>query len=117
MTKLIRAGRKLIQRLFNAANSGRSVQTAEVLQHKPAPVPLSLANANRNMNTTAKSQILNVVTTDFGIEIPAQLPTNDKRTCVAIDGHALIQALANHRSVKPSETCSYIRCLITLMTR
>ena len=32
--KLLKADRKLLQRLFNAASSGQSVQTADVLKHE-----------------------------------------------------------------------------------
>lgn len=69
-TKLIKADRKLLQRLCNSASSGHSVQMAEVLWHEISPVPLSLATLNGAMKSTAKSQILNVPTTDIGIETP-----------------------------------------------
>ena len=42
--KLLKADRRLLQRLFNAASSGRSVQPADSLKHELSPVPLSLAN-------------------------------------------------------------------------
>jgi len=91
-SKQIKADRKLMQRLFNAASSGRTVQTADVLKHELSPVPLALAKTNGDMNPTAKSQILDLLTKDKGIETPQKIPESRKSTCVVIDGHALIQA-------------------------
>lgn len=53
--KLLKADRKLLQRLFNAASSGRSVQTADILKHELSPVPLSLAKPDGQMNPTSKA--------------------------------------------------------------
>ena len=91
--KLLKADRKLLQRLFNAASSGRSVQTADILKHELSPVPLSLAKQDGQMNTTSKSDLLFLLTTAMGIETPSDIPESDMQTCVLIDGHAKIQAL------------------------
>lgn len=91
--KVIKADRKLLQRLFNAASSGRSVQISEVLKHELSPVPLSLANANGKMNPSSKADLLPLLTTDLKVEITQELPKTDNPTCVLIDGHALIQSL------------------------
>ena len=91
--KLLKADRRLLQRLFNAASSGRSVQTADILKHELSPVPLSLAKPGGEMNTTAKSDLLSLLTTAQEIAVPAEVPKTDLTTCVLIDGHALIQAL------------------------
>ena len=72
--KLLKADRRLLQRLFNAASSGRSVQTADILKHELSPVPLSLAKPGREMNTTAKSDLLFLLTTAQNIAVPAQVP-------------------------------------------
>ena len=90
--KLLKADRKLLQRLFNAACSGRSVQTADVLKYELSPVPLSLAKPDGQMNTTSKSDLLFLLTTAMGIETPADISESDMQTCVLIDGHAKIQA-------------------------
>ena len=91
--KILKADRKLLQRLFNAASSGRDVQTAEVLEYELSPVPLSLADASGQMNSTPKAQILNVLTSDRGIDTPPRVPASDIPTCVIVDGHALVQAI------------------------
>lgn len=92
-TKLIKADRKLLQRLFNAANSGRSVQIADIMKHELSPVPMSLVSSNGVMNSTAKSQMLNILTSDLNIATPGTIPRLDLLTCVIIDGHAMIQTL------------------------
>ena len=61
--KLLKADRKLLQRLFNAASSGRSVQTADILKHELSPVPLSPAKPDGQMNRTSKSDLLFLLTT------------------------------------------------------
>ena len=91
--KLLKADRKMLQRLFNAASSGRSVQTADILKHELSPVPLSLAKPDGQMNTISKADLLFLLTTAMGIETPSDIPESDMRTCVLIDGHAKIQAL------------------------
>ncbi len=93
MTKVVKADRRLLQRLFNAANAGRSVEIAEVLKHELSPVPLSLTNCNGVMNSTVKSQILTVLSSQLNIVTPQSIPDSDILTCVIIDGHALIQSL------------------------
>ena len=80
MTKILKADRKLVQRLFNAAYSGRAVETASVLEHGLSDVPLSFTKANVKMHETQKSNKLQVRTKDIYI-------------CAINDGHALIQSL------------------------
>ena len=63
-SKLLKADRKLLQRLFNAATAGRDVQTIDILKYELAPIPLSLANAAGQMHSTPKSQILNILSSD-----------------------------------------------------
>ena len=101
--KLLKADRKLLQRLFNAASSGRSVQTADVLKHELSPVPLSLAKPNGQMNPTTNSDMLSLLTTATGVETPADVPKSKLSTCtcVLIAGHAKIQALG-----KPADCSS-----------
>ena len=91
--KLLKADRKLLQRLFNAASSGRSVQTADILKHELLPVPLSLAKPDGQMNQTSKSDLLSLLTTAMDIETPSDIPKSNLQTCVLIDAHAKIQAL------------------------
>ena len=84
-----------MQRLFNAANSGRAVETASVLEHELSDVPLSFAKASGKMHETQKSNILQVLTKDNDIVTPQVVPTTTDATCAVIDGHALIQSLGN----------------------
>lgn len=89
--KTIKADRKLLQRLLNSVSAGRTVDMTAVLKHELCPVPLSLATAGGEMNSTQKSDLLNILSD--GLIIPAELPRTDLRTCVLVDGHALIQAI------------------------
>ncbi|KAH3716035.1 hypothetical protein DPMN_058751 [Dreissena polymorpha] len=82
-----------MQRLFNAANSGRAVETASVLEHKLSDVPLSFAKASWRMHETQKLNILQVLTKDYDRVKPQVVPTTTDATCAIIDGHALIQSL------------------------
>ena len=61
------------------------MRRAGVLKHELSPVPLSLANSSGKMSSTAKSQILNVLTTDLNVETPQQIPVRDIATCIIID--------------------------------
>ena len=45
------------------------------------------------MNTTNKSELMNLFTSDMGIGVPEILADSKHRTCKIIDGHALIQVL------------------------
>ena len=43
------------------------------------------------MNSASKSELINILMA--GLQVPPEVPEVDKKTCVIIDGHALIQAL------------------------
>ena len=89
--KTIEAYRKLLQRLPNAVTSGRTVQLGAILKHELSPIPLSLAQPSGDMNTTTKAELIAVLTS--GVDTPSEVPDADMKTCVLIDGHALIQSL------------------------
>ena len=55
--KVIKADRKLLQRLLTASMAGRQVKMDEVLQHELSSLPLSLAKINGDMNSTSKSDM------------------------------------------------------------
>ena len=50
--KVIKADRKLLQRLLTASMAGRQIKIDEVLQHELSSLPLSLARINGDMNST-----------------------------------------------------------------
>ena len=103
-TKTIKADRKLIQQLFNASSAGRKVELLTVLQHELSPVPLSLAKIDGSMNTTSKADILTLLSKETGVNIPSDLPPSSQgKTCVVIDGHALIQSMGKPRECKTFE--------------
>jgi len=93
VTKTIKADRQLIQRLFNATQAGRVIDLHKVLEHELSVVPLSLANTDKKMNSTPKSAMLPLLTTDPGVEKVKGTPETTGKTCIIIDGHALIQSL------------------------
>ncbi|KAH3879914.1 hypothetical protein DPMN_003824 [Dreissena polymorpha] len=92
VTQILKADRKLIQRLFNAANSGRAVETAYVLEHELSDVPLSCAQASGKMHETQTSNTLQVLTKDNDIVTPQVVSKTTDATSAIIDGNALIQS-------------------------
>ena len=50
--KVIKADRKLLQRLLTASMAARQIKMDEVLQHELSSLPLSLARINGDMNST-----------------------------------------------------------------
>ena len=92
--KTIKADCKLMHKLFNALQAGRKVEMEDILKHELSPVPLSLAKLSGEMNSCAKSNLLDILTKDIDIlSIPTLEPEAGTKSCVVIDGHALIQAL------------------------
>ena len=63
----------------------------DILKHELSPIPLSLAQPSGDMNTTTKAELIAVLRE--GVDIPFEVPDVDTKTCVLIDGHALIQSL------------------------
>ena len=50
------------------------------------------------MNTTSKSDLLGIIAK--GLSVCSNLPVSDLKTCVLIDGHALIQTLGKPQGCK-----------------
>ena len=102
--KIVKADRRLIQQLFNVAQAGRKVEMANILKHELSHIPLSLGKSNGVMNSTSKSEMLKILTQDYEISTPSEIPHNLQLipTCVLIDGHALIQKIG-----KPSECSTF----------
>ena len=89
--KSVKADRKLIQRLLNAVTAGRPVELDSIMKHELSTVPLSIAKVGGNMHSTSKAELIDILKGQ--INIPSELPETDMKTCVLIDGHALIKAL------------------------
>jgi len=89
--KTIKADRQLMQRLLNAITADRIVQMVNVLKHELSPIPLSLAKVGGDMNTTAKSDLINLLMDQKTAS--SELPNSTLQKCILIDGHALIQAI------------------------
>lgn len=89
--KTIKADRKLLQRLLNVVNAGRVINMLDILKHELSPVPLSLAKAGGDMNATPKAELLNILSAN--VDSPSTVPDTDQKTCVFIDGHALVQVI------------------------
>ena len=100
VTKTIKADRQLMQRLFNAAQAGRQIDLHNLLKHELFVVPLSLANTDKKMRSTQKSAMLPLLTTGLGIEKVKGAPQTTGKTCIIIDGHALIQSLGKPPNCK-----------------
>ena len=87
--QIVKADRKLLERLLTAAHAGRSIEIGSILRHELSPVPLSFAKVGCSMNTTMKSELM----TDMDVSVPEVLPQSKLPTCTIIDGHALIQTM------------------------
>ena len=90
--KVVRTDRKLLQRLLIASLAGRQIDMHSILQHELSIVPLSLATTNGTLNMATKSDLINILMGREEIlhKIPAPKP--EQKTCVFIDGHALMQS-------------------------
>ena len=89
--KSVKADRKLIQRLLNAVTAGRPVEMDSFMKHELSTVPLSIAEVGGDKHSTSKVELIDIL--KWQINIPSELPETDMKTCVLIDGHALIKAL------------------------
>ena len=89
--KTIKVDRKLLQRLLNAITAGRTVEMVNIVKHDLSPTTLSLAKPGGVMNSTTKAELYNILVA--GLRTPSEVPQAELKTCVLIDGHALIQAL------------------------
>jgi len=63
------------------------------MKHELSPTTLSLAKPGGVMNSTPtpKAELCNILLA--GLSTPSEVLEVDLKTCVLIDGHALIQAL------------------------
>ena len=108
MQETIKTDRKLQQRLVNAVTSGRTVQMGDILKHELSPIPLSLAKPSGDMNTTTKAELIAVLTE--GVDIPYEISNAGTKTCVLIDGHAVIQSLGTLIDVRRLGTTQMFSC-------
>ena len=77
--KVIKADRKLLQRLLTASLAGRRIDIHDILQHKLSNALLSLAKINGGMNSTCKSDIINtlVIKDRICIHVQSQVHTKE----------------------------------------
>ena len=81
---------KLIQRLLmiNAVIAGRPVEMNSIMKHELSTVLLSIAKVGGDVHSVSKAELIDILKGQ--INIPSELPEADMKTCVLIDGHALI---------------------------
>lgn len=89
--KTVKADRNLFQRLLVSKQAGREVDLKEILSHELSPVPLSLADTSGAIRSTNKAALGNILQTSTTVE--KQLPIANLKTCVIIDGQAVVQAI------------------------
>ena len=80
----------------------------DILKHGLSPIPLSLAQPSGDMNTTTKAELIAVLRE--GVDIPFEVPDVDTKTCVLIDGHALIQSHGTQMDVRRLEITQMFSC-------
>ncbi len=91
-TTTVKADGKLRKRLFNAANSGRKVNVAQLVKHELSPVPLSLANLDGTLLVADKPPLAHLLSDFCAQDTPPQPVAN---TCVIIDAMALTNVHGN----------------------
>ena len=96
--KAIKADRNLYQRLLVAKEAGRDVDLNEILSHELSPVPLALADISGTMRPTNKA-VLGSILQSHGI-VEKQIPMATLKTCVIIDGQAVVQAIGKPQNAK-----------------
>ncbi|KAG1689630.1 hypothetical protein GQR58_007711 [Nymphon striatum] len=102
--KDIKADRNLIQRLFVAAQSGRDIDLNAILSHELSKVPRSLASTNGKLHTSEKAQLQKLLVGE--VDIFKSLPKSEAKTCLLIDGAALIQAIGKPAKAQTFEDLS-----------
>ena len=60
-----------------------------LLKHELSPFPQALAKLEGEITTTSKTDLISMT----GLHTPYDVPNADMKTCVLIDGHAVIQSL------------------------
>ncbi|KAG1649565.1 Mpv17-like protein 2 [Nymphon striatum] len=106
--KDIKADRNLIQRLFVAAQSGRDIDLNAILSHELSKVPRSLASTNGKLHTSEKAQLQKLLVGE--VDIFKSLPKSEAKTCLLIDGAALIQAIGKPAKAQTFEDLSVEFC-------
>ena len=66
--KVIKADRRLLQRLLTGSMAGRQIKMDEILQHELSSYPLSLARMNGDMNSTSKSDMIDILMGDIEVQ-------------------------------------------------
>jgi hypothetical protein len=100
--KVVKADKKLMQKLFISSQAGRHINMGSILKHELSTLPLSLVGRNGKMNDSGKSdmlvRVLSVLTQGMtiGKTIPRTRPA--AKTCTIIDGHALIQSMGRPKN-------------------
>ena len=77
--------------MLNVVIAGRTVEMVNMLKYELSPFPKSLVNRGGEMNRTLKAYLIRILMA--GLDTPSDVPDVDMKTCVLIDGHALIQSL------------------------
>ncbi|KAG1693201.1 hypothetical protein GQR58_007155 [Nymphon striatum] len=106
--KDIKADRNLIQRLFVAAQSGRDIDPNAILSHELSKVPRSLASTNGKLHTSEKAQLQKLLVGE--VDIFKSLPKSEAKTCLLIDGAAIIQAIGKPAKAQTFEDLSVEFC-------
>ncbi len=99
-TTTVKADSKLRKSLFNAANSGRKVNVAELVKHELSPVPLSLANLDGTLLVADKPPLAHLLSDSSSQDTQPHPVAN---TCLIIDAMTLINVYGN----KPGNTKTF----------
>ncbi|MCG8044917.1 MAG: hypothetical protein N0E48_04465, partial [Candidatus Thiodiazotropha endolucinida] len=91
-TATIAADRELFGRLIIAAKA-RDIDVKDVLTYELSSVPFALAHSDGTLRKVNKSTLLAILERDITVSARISKPNDQTRTCLIIDGMALIQMM------------------------
>ncbi|MCG7875527.1 MAG: hypothetical protein N0C90_04285, partial [Candidatus Thiodiazotropha endolucinida] len=91
-TATIAADRELFGRLIIAAKA-RDIDVKDVLTYELSSVPFALAHSDGALRKVNKSTLLAILERDVPVSARISKPNDQTRTCLIIDGMALIQMM------------------------
>ena len=106
-TKNITADRDLLRRLLSASASGRTLNFSSILKYELSCMPRSLATTDGQLRISDKAALSHILADGYESR---NIPTDDKTTCVLVDGMNVVHAIGKPTSCSTFEDLSVIFC-------
>jgi uncharacterized LabA/DUF88 family protein len=95
--EVLKADRKLFQRLLVAKDSGRTVDLKQLLESELFPVPQSIATADGKLRASDKSMLAHLLYNEIVTNV---LLSTMIKSCCIVDGQAVIQSIGKPSNAK-----------------